>query len=578
MTLRVGSTFAGYTVLAPLGAGGMGEVYLVEHPHLLRRQALKVISRLGAGNDEFARRFLHEARTAAALDHPGIITVHDFGIVDETPWFTMSYIDGADLSAADLTPDEVVHIVGRVADALDHAHHQGVVHRDIKPANIVVTRAASTQEIDRVIVLDFGIAKLAGGDATPLTATNAIIGTLAYCAPEIIEGGAATALSDQYSLACTAYQLLTGTTPFHAAEPAALIRDHLARPAPALGLAHPDLAGLDAAFATALAKHPEDRHRDCRSFAAALVASSTAARSTATTSTATTSTIATPDPTTTALPRVPHTQWRTRPPRTPPPRTPPPRTPPRRTPPPGTPPPRTRPATDERTVARARPPAPIPQAPPPPTPIPPPAPARRTRGATATLCAAILALAGAAMIAGSLLGWATISFTDTTGRQRSYTISGLGTVSHGGAAGDFDPLSVAHYTAAGMPTVICGAVLVLAAAALCIRHLVFMGARQRSSPLASLPALHRFSPLASLPALVGVAAGGAGAFFAARAIRDPWRAVASTDPSLTPFRQWLDAATVGPGLWMVAASAAVGVVASILAAIVGSPTTSRRGA
>ncbi|OPX13882.1 serine/threonine-protein kinase, partial [Gordonia sp. i37] len=502
MTLRVGSTFAGYTVLAPLGAGGMGEVYLVEHPHLLRRQALKVISRLGAGNDEFARRFLHEARTAAAVDHPGIITVHDFGIVDETPWFTMSYIDGADLSAADLTPDEVVHIVGRVADALDHAHHQGVVHRDIKPANIVVTRAASTQEIDRVIVLDFGIAKLAGGDATPLTATNAIIGTLAYCAPEIIEGGAATALSDQYSLACTAYQLLTGTTPFHAAEPAALIRDHLARPAPALGLAHPDLAGLDAAFATALAKHPEDRHRDCRSFAAALVASSTAARSTATTSTATTSTIATPDPTTTALPRVPHTQWRTRPPRTPPPRTPP---------------PRTHPTTDERTVARARALAPIPPAPTPPTsiPPPPPGPARRTRGTTATLCAAILALAGAAMIAGSLLGWATISFTDTTGLQRSYTISGLGTVGHGGAAGDFDPLSVAHYTAAGAPTVICGAIFVLAAGALCVRRLVIVGA------------------------LTGVAAGGAGAFFAARAIRDPWRAVASTDPSLTPFRQWL---------------------------------------
>ncbi|QTI68251.1 serine/threonine-protein kinase [Gordonia polyisoprenivorans] len=563
MTLRVGSTFAGYTVLAPLGAGGMGEVYLVEHPHLLRRQALKVISRLGAGNDEFARRFLHEARTAAALDHPGIITVHDFGIVDETPWFTMSYIDGADLSAADLTPDEVVHIVSRVADALDHAHNQGVVHRDIKPANIVVTRAASTQEIDRVIVLDFGIAKLADGNATPLTATNAIIGTLAYCAPEIIEGGAATARSDQYSLACTAYQLLTGTTPFHAAEPAALIRDHLARPAPALGLAHPDLAGLDAAFATALAKHPENRHRDCRSFAAALAATSTA-----------TNTIASPDPTTTTLPRVPHTQWRTRPPRIPPPRTPPPGTPPQRTPPPGTPPQRTRPATD----ARPRPPTPIPQAPTPPTPIPPPAPARRTGGTTARLCAAILALAGVAMVAGSLLGWATISFTDTTGRQRSYTISGLGTVDHGGAAGDFDPLSVAHYTAAGMPTVICGALLVLAAGALCIRRLVIVGARHRPSPLASLPALHRFSPPASLPALVGVVAGGAGAFFAARAIRDPWRAVASTDPSLTPFQQWLDAATVGPGLWMVAASAAVGVVVSIVAAIVGSPTTSRRGA
>ncbi|WHU48273.1 serine/threonine-protein kinase [Gordonia sp. L191] len=538
MTLRVGSTFAGYTVLAPLGAGGMGEVYLVEHPHLLRRQALKVISRLGAGNDEFVRRFLHEARTAAALDHPGIITVHDFGIVDETPWFTMSYIDGADLSAADLTPDEVVHIVSRVADALDHAHHQGVVHRDIKPANIVVTRSASTSEIDRVIVLDFGIAKLADGNATPLTATNAIIGTLAYCAPEIIEGGAATARSDQYSLACTAYQLLTGTTPFHAAEPAALIRDHLARPAPALGLAHPDLAGLDAVFATALAKHPENRHRDCRSFAATLAATSTAA----------TSTIAT-DPTTTALPRVPHTQWRAPPSQTPPPRSRPPRTPP-----PGTPAPRTRPITDERTVARARPPAPIPETPTPPTPIPPPAAARRTRGTAATLCAVILALAGVAMVAGSLLGWATISFTDTTGRQRSYTISGLGTVGHGGAAGDFDPLSVAHYTAAGMPTVICGAVLVLAAGALCIHRLVFVGA------------------------MLGIFAGGAGAFFAARAIRDPWQAVASTDPSLTPFRQWLDAATVGPGLWMVAASAAVGVVVSIVAAIVGSPTTSRRGA
>ncbi|MGC4935896.1 serine/threonine-protein kinase [Gordonia sp. DT30] len=481
MALRAGSTFAGYTVVAPLGAGGMGEVYLVEHPHLLRRQALKVISRVGAGNDEFARRFLHEARTAASLDHPGIITVHDFGFVDGTPWFTMGYIDGEDLSIARLTRDEAIAVLERVADALDHAHAQGVVHRDIKPANIVLTRSTTTGAIDRVVVLDFGIAKLAGDDATPLTATNAIIGTLAYCAPEVIEGGAATPRSDQYSLACTGYQLLTGTTPFSASAPAALMRAHLDRPAPRLGVGHPDLAGLDPVFATALAKHPEDRHPDCRSFAAALTATPPGE---ATTESATESTRAA----TTALTQ----RIRSAPPIGP----------------------------TGRTTRRQR---------------------TRSRNTAAMVCAALVALAGIAMTVGSMLAWVTVGLTDAAGIHRTYVVTGLGSVRTGGGAGPFDPLSVAQYDNPGLPTLVCGLLLVAAALLFALRRLALVGV------------------------LAAVLVGAWAAFLAARALGDPWQSVAGADPALAPFTSWLDSSTAGAGMWMVTGAAGVGVVAAIVA-------------
>ena len=262
-----GSVFAGYRVISLLGRGGMGQVWLVEHPTLGRREALKIISPNPA-DPSFDERFRNEARTAAALDHPGIVTVYTHGVENGSPWFSMTYLDGRDLTAAGPMPvDEVVTVVGRAADALDYAHGQRVIHRDIKPANIVVARGPDGR-ISRVTVLDFGIARLVDGNK--MTATNLFVGTLAYAAPELLTGEAAIPASDQYALACTAFELLTGRQPFPGTTPMALISGHVNSPVPRLSDRDPALAHLDPVFARALAKRPGDRFASCADFATAL--------------------------------------------------------------------------------------------------------------------------------------------------------------------------------------------------------------------------------------------------------------------------------------------------------------------
>lgn len=265
--VKPGSVFAGYRVLSMLGRGGMGQVWLVEHPTLGRREALKIISPNPA-DPSFAERFRNEARTAAALDHPGIVTVYTHGVENGSPWFSMSYLEGEDLAAASALPvDDVVTVVGKVADALDYAHTRRVIHRDIKPANIVVARGPDGR-IARVTVLDFGIARLM--DGAKMTATNLFVGTLAYAAPEILTGEPAIPASDQYALACTTFQLLTGSQPYPGQTPMALIAGHVNTPAPRISERRPDLVYVDAVFARALAKNPADRFASCSEFAAAL--------------------------------------------------------------------------------------------------------------------------------------------------------------------------------------------------------------------------------------------------------------------------------------------------------------------
>ncbi|MFT4088761.1 MAG: protein kinase [Gordonia sp. (in: high G+C Gram-positive bacteria)] len=267
MSASPGTLIAGYRVVSLLGSGGMGDVYLVENPQLGRREAMKIINVAGAGNEDFQQRFASEARTVAALDHPSIITVHSYGVADDLPWFTMTHVDGTDLGSAALTPVETIEAVSQVADALDYAHRKGVVHRDIKPANIVVTRN-DDGSLNRAVVLDFGIAKLA--DSPQLTAANSIVGTVTYTAPEIISGEPASARSDQYSLACTVYNLLSGRPPYQADSAVALMMAHIQQPVPALDELRPDLAALTPVLARAMAKDPGSRYSDCKSFAAEL--------------------------------------------------------------------------------------------------------------------------------------------------------------------------------------------------------------------------------------------------------------------------------------------------------------------
>lgn len=268
--LAPGSEFAGYTIVSALGVGGMGQVYLADHPCQHVRVALKIVADDARRNDEdFDDRFLSVTSAVAALRHPGIIAIHDYGIDGITPWCTMDFIDGVSLDQETPTLNEIAVISSRIAEGLDHAHRHRIVHRDIKPANIMVTRDGKLGAIDRVVILDFGTAKIIS-PTNPMASAAAFIGTMAYTAPEIIRGHTATGRADQYSLAATIYRLITGHTPFAGKSMLALAVAAVKQEAPPISSEVPALSALDPVFATALAKEPAQRYPSCQSFARAL--------------------------------------------------------------------------------------------------------------------------------------------------------------------------------------------------------------------------------------------------------------------------------------------------------------------
>lgn len=277
MTLGEGQQFAGYTVVRVLGSGGMGQVYLAQHPRLPRQEALKILRPEISTDESFRERFIREADSVAALDHPNIVTVFDRGDTDGQLWIATQYIDGADAGRllrerypAGMPVDEVVVITAAIAEALDYAHGRGILHRDVKPANILLALPDDEGQ-RRVYLADFGIARPID-DPAGLTATNFTVGTVAYAAPEQLMGNDIDGRADQYALAATAYHLLTGTPLYPDSNPVAVISRHLAEPPPRLSSARADLAPLDAVFSTALAKKPGDRFPSCRGFARALAA------------------------------------------------------------------------------------------------------------------------------------------------------------------------------------------------------------------------------------------------------------------------------------------------------------------
>lgn len=273
MPLAEGETFAGYTILRLLGAGGMGEVYLARHPRLPRNDALKVLPASVSSDSEYRARFEREADIAATLWHPNIVGVHDRGESDGQLWIAMDYVDGND--CADLLQNypnglpqrEVLNIVTAVAEALDYAHQRHLLHRDVKPANILVSKLESGEE--RIVLADFGIARW-DNDASGLTQTNMTVGTVSYAAPEQLMGRDLDGRADQYALAATAYHLLTGSPPFRHSNPAVVISQHLSALPPSLSDHRPELADLDAALRKALSKDPADRFERCVDFARAL--------------------------------------------------------------------------------------------------------------------------------------------------------------------------------------------------------------------------------------------------------------------------------------------------------------------
>ncbi len=274
MSLAVGQVFAGYTIVRQLGAGAMGEVYLAEHPRLPRRDAIKVLAPQVSTDSEYRERFNREAQNAATLSHPNIVTLYDRGEFEDQLWLSMDYVEGTDASRLlmdkyrkGLPPDEVVRIVAAVADALDYAHQRGLLHRDVKPANILLAKLDSGGW--RALLADFGIARRVD-DSTRLTQSNIAVGTVAYAAPEQLMGLPLDGRADQYSLAATAFELLTGSHLYRDRNPAVVISQHVTAPPPPIAERKPELSGLGPVLSKALAKSPDDRYASCTDFATAL--------------------------------------------------------------------------------------------------------------------------------------------------------------------------------------------------------------------------------------------------------------------------------------------------------------------
>jgi CheY-like chemotaxis protein len=259
---RLGTVIAGYRIEERIGRGGMGVVYRAQHLNLQRRAAIKIIAPDLAESEGFRERFTREARIAAALQHPNIVTVYDAGEVEGLLYLAMQFIQGEDLAAmlrveGRLRPYRAIDVCRQVASALDAAHAMGLIHRDVKPANVLI-------EGRTAFLTDFGLTKRLEGTAAQLTRAGDVVGTIHYVAPEQIEGRRVSARSDVYSLGCLLYHCLSGQVPFALETDVAVIYAHLSEEPPKLSVLRPELPeGLDAVMAKALDKSPDRRFPSC---------------------------------------------------------------------------------------------------------------------------------------------------------------------------------------------------------------------------------------------------------------------------------------------------------------------------
>jgi CheY-like chemotaxis protein len=265
---RIGTVIAGYRLESRIGRGGMGVVYRAQHINLERRAAVKIIAPDLAESSGFRERFSREARIAAGLQHPNIVTVYDAGEVEGTLYLAMQLVDGADLAAmlraeGRLRPYRAIDTCRQIAAALDAAHAQGLIHRDVKPANVLIE--------GRIAYLtDFGLTKRLEGTHAPLTRAGDVVGTIHYVAPEQIEGGTVSPRTDVYSLGCLLYHCLTGQVPFARDTDVGVIYAHLSEDPPRPSRVRADLPeGLDAVIAKGLDKAPERRFQSCGDLMAA---------------------------------------------------------------------------------------------------------------------------------------------------------------------------------------------------------------------------------------------------------------------------------------------------------------------
>jgi serine/threonine protein kinase len=274
VSLSAGTRLGPYEIVAPIGAGGMGEVYKARDTRLERTVAVKVLSSHLSASEEIRQRFEREAKTISQFSHPHICALHDVGREGETDYLVMEFLEGETLSdrlgKGPLPTEQILRYGIEIADALDKAHRQGIVHRDLKPGNIMLTKTG-------VKLLDFGLAKpLAGAGArpvsgasvlateaqvsAPLTERGTVLGTFQYMAPEQLEGGEADGRSDIFAFGAVLYEMATGKKAFSGKSQASLIGSILRDDPPSITEAMPMIPpALNRVVKTCLAKDPEDR-------------------------------------------------------------------------------------------------------------------------------------------------------------------------------------------------------------------------------------------------------------------------------------------------------------------------------
>ena len=245
-----------YRIMRKLGSGGMADVYLAEDEELGRRVAIKILNDRHANDDSFVERFRREAKNAAGLSHPNIVSIYDRGEAEGTYYIAMEYLDGRSLkelvvARGPLPIPDAIAATRQVLVALRFAHRKGVVHRDIKPHNVMADADG------RLKVTDFGIAR---AGVSQMTEAGSIIGTAQYLSPEQARGAAVDQRSDLYAVGVVLYEMLTGQVPFTGDSPVEIAMKHLSDTPRPPSLLRPDIPpDLDMVVLRALAKHPEDR-------------------------------------------------------------------------------------------------------------------------------------------------------------------------------------------------------------------------------------------------------------------------------------------------------------------------------
>ncbi len=264
----IGSLFDGrYRILRKLGSGGMANVYLAEDEDHGRRVAIKILNDRYANDESFTERFRREAKSAAALSHPNIVSIYDRGTAEGRPYIAMEVIEGRSLKeviigGGTMPISEAIEYAKQILSALRFAHRHGIIHRDIKPHNILLGQE------NRLKVTDFGIARYG---PSQMTEVGSIMGTAQYLSPEQARGAPVTASSDLYSAGIVLYEMLTAKTPFNGETPIEIAMKHLNEPPRAPSELRPDVSPeLDQIVLRALAKDPNERYETADEFSADL--------------------------------------------------------------------------------------------------------------------------------------------------------------------------------------------------------------------------------------------------------------------------------------------------------------------